>query len=163
MDLLRRLAVQAGDLTETEGARAVPRLVALPHHVHEDLRGAEHALDGGRGEPEGGIAIVAAEGLDLGFDHLADGGAVGLRHLRLRVGAKSETEQQAEKGKEAKRHERQSTPMPCDTRLRYPKIQCCAWLNCVGSPAGSEPSTTPRGIGADEGPRNMPGLPSRPP
>src|SRR5258708_18756758 len=153
MDLLRRLAVQAGDLTETEGARAVPRLVALPHHVHEDLRGAEHALDGGRGEPEGGIAIVAAEGLDLGFDHLADGGAVGLRHLRLRVGADGETEQQAEKGKEAKRHERQSTPMPCDTRLRYPKISAAlgstAWADRPGrnrAPPGAASART-RGRG----------------
>ena len=77
MDLLRDLAVQGHDLAEVEHARAIDRLVALPDHVHEDLGRAEHAADRGRGVAEGGLAVVAAEGVDLALDGVADGRAVG--------------------------------------------------------------------------------------
>ena len=39
----------------------------------------EHATDGGGGEGKGGGAVVAPEGIELPFDDLADGGAVGRR------------------------------------------------------------------------------------
>src|SRR4029450_12436613 len=82
MDLLRDLAVQGDDLAEVEHARAIDRLVALADHVHKDLGGAEHAADRGRGVAEGALAVVAAEGVDLALDDVADGGTVGRREGR---------------------------------------------------------------------------------
>ena len=81
MDLLRDLAIQGHDLAEVEDLGAIDRLVALAHHVHEDLGRAEHAADRGRGVAEGGVAVVAAEGLDLGLDDVADRRAVGRRNV----------------------------------------------------------------------------------
>src|SRR4051812_7119598 len=110
MDLLRRLAVQLDDLAVVEDLRAVDRLIALPHHVHEDVGAAEQALDAGRGEAEGGVAIVAPEGIDLAADDVADCRAVLLRHgSLLRHGGPSEGDSQ-EEGKEAGRHGASLTP-----------------------------------------------------
>src|SRR5580704_1067549 len=81
MDLLRDLAVQGHDLAEVERLGAIHRLIALTHHVHEDVGRAEHAADRGRGEPEGGVSVVAPEGIDLGLDDVADCRAVGVRHV----------------------------------------------------------------------------------
>jgi len=76
----------------------------------------------------------------------------------MRVGAKSETEQQDEKGK-GRSDMKSIYAMPCDTRLRYPKI-VPAWLNLSGD--GGRNRGTTRRHGADEGRGNMPGLPSVP-
>src|SRR5712671_6680741 len=45
MNLLRDLAVQGHDLAEVEHPGTIDWLVALAHHVHEDLGGAEQAAD----------------------------------------------------------------------------------------------------------------------
>ena len=114
MDLLRHHPVQGDDLAEFEGARSIDRLITLPHHVHEGLGRAEHALDVGRGVTEGGGAIVEAEGFDLALDHVADGGLVRLGHLRLC--RQRESQHHAEKGEEAKDHARHVTLRAPDAR-----------------------------------------------
>src|SRR6266851_9278015 len=47
MELLRDLAVQGHDLAEVERLGAIHRLIALAHHVHEDVGRAEHAANRG--------------------------------------------------------------------------------------------------------------------
>src|SRR5258708_24799311 len=59
MDLLRHLPMQGHDLAEVEHLGTIDRLVALSHHVHEDVRGAEHVADRGRSVAQGGVAVVA--------------------------------------------------------------------------------------------------------
>ena len=101
MDLLGRLAVQLDDLGEVEHARPIDRLVALPHHVHEGPGGAEHVLDVGRGEAEGGIAVVAAKRLDLLADHVADRRPVAVAQL-LRRGRPGQRQDEAQDGEKSR-------------------------------------------------------------
>ena len=85
-------AVGHDRLLETVGARPVHGREPGPHHRHETVGCAEHALDFGAGKGKRGRPIVAREGLDLAFDHGFEGGAlvVGVR--------RDETQQQRERG-----------------------------------------------------------------
>src|SRR5436190_24344004 len=144
IDLLRRLAVEVDDFAEVEGARAIDRLVALAHHVHEDLGAAEHALDAGRGEAEGGRAVVAAERLDLAADDVADRAAVGVaqpRFLRRRGGA-AEREGEDQQGEDAGGH----AASLAENRRIWPACNAgAASLGCAPSPdpLPGRPATRP--------------------
>src|SRR5216684_8148320 len=115
MDFLRDLAVQGHDLAEVELLGAIYRLIALAHHVHEDLGRAEHAANRGRGVAEGGVAVVAPEGIDLGLDDVADRRAVGRRNV-LGLRAERQADEQTEEGEQAKGHDLHPTPVVRDTR-----------------------------------------------
>ena len=97
LDLLDQFAVLFPKFSEIDAARAMHRGVAGADHGHEVGRRAEHALDRRAGQREGGRIVVAAEGFDLGFDGLADGGFV-RRRRRLGVGrGDNEGRRQSEK------------------------------------------------------------------
>src|SRR5215213_924570 len=118
MDLLRDLAVQGHDLAEVEHARAIDRLIALADHVHESLGRAEHAAVRGRGVTEGAVAVVAAEGVDLALDGVADGRAIGGRQV-LRKNGCGETEDQSDQSEEGKGRRRPDG----EHRLVHPEIR----------------------------------------
>src|SRR5262249_49381636 len=109
VNLLRRLAVQHHDLAEVEDARPIDRLITLSHHVHENVRAAEHAADAGRGVAESGLAVVAAEGFDLRLDDVADCRPSGRRHAPG-AGRNGHAQQQSDEQPPTKRHDGDPTP-----------------------------------------------------